>query len=186
MSVTWRVSYHRAGGGAQPGASTASRCCLLAVLRVLADADLALLQELVREQALVVRLRDPDDRKRQRRLLLACRSAWSRSTSGFWPLSSATAACGRGGRLVAARTCRRCPSASRRGCTGRPAASRPGRSAGSASGAGLQVGDHGTGDVVVRRDGTVDLVVRLDQHLAEDRSPRSSRASRARTAAGPS
>src|SRR5437868_5450868 len=41
---------------------------------VLADADVLPLQELVREEALVVRLRDPDDRKGIRRLrMLAVR-----------------------------------------------------------------------------------------------------------------
>src|ERR1044072_360666 len=41
---------------------------LLAVLLVLPDADLAPLQEPVREEPLVVRLRDPDDRDRVGRL----------------------------------------------------------------------------------------------------------------------
>src|SRR3954447_26713607 len=47
-----------------------SREMLLAVLRVRADAHVALLQELVREEPLVVRLRDPDDRERESRLVL--------------------------------------------------------------------------------------------------------------------
>src|SRR5947209_4124980 len=47
-----------------------SREMLLAVLRVRPDAHVALLQELVREESLVVRLRDPDDRERNGRLVL--------------------------------------------------------------------------------------------------------------------
>src|ERR1700690_3910862 len=42
----------------------------LAVLLVLADTDLALLQEAAGEQLLVVRLRDPDHGERKRRLVL--------------------------------------------------------------------------------------------------------------------
>src|SRR5262249_38647117 len=44
---------------------------LLAVLGELADADVALLQELVLEEPRVIRLRDRDDRQRDCRLLLA-------------------------------------------------------------------------------------------------------------------
>src|SRR5205814_6898108 len=46
-----------------------SREMLLAVLRVRPDAHVALLEELVREESLVVRLRDPDDRERNGRLV---------------------------------------------------------------------------------------------------------------------
>src|SRR3954454_20739398 len=49
--------YH--GGGAPRSASTVE-VFLLAVLRVLADADLAPLQEACSEEKLVVRLRNPD------------------------------------------------------------------------------------------------------------------------------
>src|SRR5437899_9006857 len=48
-----------------------ARVDLLAVLLVRADADVAPLQELVREEPRVVRLRDPDHGKRQRRLVRA-------------------------------------------------------------------------------------------------------------------
>src|SRR5213076_2139102 len=49
--------YH--GRGARNGAPRPDKVFLLAVLRVLPDADLALLQELVLEEELVVQLRDP-------------------------------------------------------------------------------------------------------------------------------
>src|SRR6478672_6958892 len=45
VSVTWRVSYHKGGGGAHPDASTVTRVGLLAELDVRPDADLAPLEE---------------------------------------------------------------------------------------------------------------------------------------------
>src|SRR5579862_9780383 len=60
-----------ADGGARRGASTAARLLLLAVLLELADADVALLDELVRVEPVDVRLLDHDRRKRDRRLHLA-------------------------------------------------------------------------------------------------------------------
>src|SRR5260221_6410714 len=62
----WRVSYQKMGGGAQTGASTVTRV-RLAVLLELADAHLALRDELVLVELADVRLRDPGDRKRHRR-----------------------------------------------------------------------------------------------------------------------
>src|SRR6188472_1841316 len=52
-------------------ASTISVNELLAVLGVLTDADFALLQPVLREEQLVVLLRDPRHRKSERRLLLS-------------------------------------------------------------------------------------------------------------------
>src|SRR4029077_884142 len=66
---TVAVSYHKTSGGARSGrlhlvTASADR---LAVLLVLADADLALLDEPVRVEPVDVGLRDPGDRKRHRR-----------------------------------------------------------------------------------------------------------------------
>src|SRR5579864_1826529 len=142
---------------------------LLAVLLVLADAHLALRQEMVREEAGVVRLRDPHNRKRQRRLAL--RAVLPRGVRlRRLALEERNRGRGRSVRLVGHVLVHgaRLPAgedvldALRR----RVLAAQRDR----LQVAGLQVGDHGAGDVVVRRDGAVDLVVRLDEHLGEDRA----------------
>src|SRR4029077_15154743 len=71
-SVTVAVSYHKTSGGARSGrlplvTASADR---LAVLLELADADVALLDELVLVELAHVGLGDPGDRKRHRRHLL--------------------------------------------------------------------------------------------------------------------
>src|SRR3954471_17293676 len=140
---------------------------LFAELRVLAYADVLPLQELVREEALVVRLRDPDDRQRVRwlrmravrpcavRLRLLALEEVDRGLSCRVRLSRHVLVDGAGlpagddvlhalhGRVLAAQ--RERLQALR-----------------------LQIGDDRAGDVVVRREHAVDLVARLDQHLAED------------------
>src|SRR3954453_19620308 len=63
------ITSGRVGGAPKDASNAGSREMLLAVLRVRADAHVALLQELVREESLVVRLRDPDDRERNGRLV---------------------------------------------------------------------------------------------------------------------
>src|SRR5690348_8950637 len=60
----------RVGGAPKDASNAGSREMLLAVLRVRPDAHVALLQELVREEPLVVRLRDPNDRQSKSRLVL--------------------------------------------------------------------------------------------------------------------
>src|SRR6185437_8258205 len=58
------------GGGARmPGRLHRGLVDLLAVLRVRTDANVGLLQESIRKEPRVVRLRVPDDGKRERRLV---------------------------------------------------------------------------------------------------------------------
>src|SRR5919198_1752051 len=68
VAVTEPLSYQK-DGGARSGTPPSIHERLLAVLRELADADVALLQELVREQPLVVGLGDRDHRQGDGRLV---------------------------------------------------------------------------------------------------------------------
>src|SRR5438445_343463 len=142
---------------------------LLAVLLVHPDTDVGLLQEPVLEEPRVVRLGDRDYRQGDRRFLLA--AVLAEPVDARHLLAPEQGDGRRGGRFglvgnelvdghrlparddVLHTLTRRVLSRQR----DRLQVLR------------LQSGDHGAGDVVVRRDGSVDLVVRLEQHLREDR-----------------
>src|SRR5579862_238116 len=169
VSVTLWVSYQmNATGGSLAAPTRHYQLCLLAVLRVLADADVALLEESDLEEPRVVLLRDPLDRLCDRGLLLL-----------------AVQPEGGGLRLLPVEECDRSLRGGRRlqrhvleDRSGLPAGEDvldPLRSRILAAERdrlqmlGLLLRDHGAGDVVVRRDRRVDLVVRLDEHLGVDR-----------------
>src|SRR6266496_494104 len=155
--------YH---GGGTPRSTSTMKVFLLAVLRVLTDADLAPLQEPFREEKLVVRLRDPN-RLQQDRLRAADlgidalhRLALDDRDRG---------GCGRV-RLLADRLVDRAglpagedelDAGRRRVLAGERDLAEPVR---------LQRGDHGTGEPVVRGEDAVDLVGVLSKHLVEDRA----------------
>src|SRR6266542_586764 len=141
---------------------------LLAELLELADAHVALLQELVLEESRVVGLGDRDDRNLDSRLLLAAVLAEPVDPGHLLVLQQR--------------------DSRRRGCVGLeghvlvdghrlPARddvlhalhSRVlSRQSDRLQLLRFQRGNHSAGDAVVRRDGAVDLVVRLQQHLLED------------------
>src|SRR5689334_6441409 len=142
----------------------------LAVLGELADADVALLQELVLEEPRVVRLRDRDDRQCDCRLLLTAVLAEPVDTRDLLvPDEGDRRSCCSirlvrhvlvdGHRLPA-----RDDVLHTRGRRILP------RQRDRLQVLGLQDRDHGSGDVVVRRNGAVDLVPGLRQHLREDRA----------------
>src|SRR5262245_29587345 len=142
----------------------------LAVLRELADADVALLQELVLEEPRVVRLRDRDDRQRDGRLLLAAVLAEPVDTRDLLVLDEGygRSRCRiRFGRHVLVdrhRLPARDDVLHARGRRVLP------RARDRIQVLRLQDRHHGPGDVVVRRDRAVDLVPGLRQHLREDRA----------------
>src|SRR5437667_10394721 len=178
MPRSWRIGVSLTGVGfptTKPVGTPArapppvSPVWLLAELRELADAHVALLQELVREESRVVGLGDRDHRQENGRLLLAAVLAE--------PLDP-------GHRLVREQGDNRLDgSVDLEGHVLVDGHRLPARDDVLHALDGrvlsrqrdwlqllrLQGGDHGAGDVVVRRDGAVDLVVRLEQHLLEDR-----------------
>src|SRR3954454_14403598 len=145
------------------------RCCyeLLAVLPIGTDAHVAPLQELVREEARVVVLRDPDDRQSQGRLrMLAVRPGSVRLRLLAFEERDRSL-CG-GVRLVGHVLIDRAglpagddvlDTLDARLLTGERERLEPLR---------LQVRDDRAGDVVGRRQHALDVVVRLHQHLVED------------------
>src|SRR5215212_716337 len=155
--------YH--GGGA-PGSASTGKVFLLAELLVLADADLAPLQEAFGEEKLVVRLRDPDrlqqDRLRaadlavdaRNGLLLDDRDRSSRCRVCLFPDGLVD-----GARLPAGED--ELDAGRRRILPRQRELAEP---------VGLQRGDYGTGQPVVRGEHAVDLVGVLGQHLIEDRA----------------
>src|SRR6266487_4831158 len=177
MPRSWRIGVSLTGVGfptTKPVGTPArapppvSPVWLLAELRELADAHVALLQELVLEEPRVVGLRDRDDRNLDGRLLLAAVLAEPVDPGHLLVLQQ------RDGRLSS--------------CVGLeghvfvdghrlPARddvlyalhSRVlSRQRDRLELLRLQRGNHSAGDAVVRRDGAVDLVARLEQHLLED------------------
>src|SRR6476660_7574241 len=133
---------------------------LLAVLRVLTDAHVALLQPLLLEERLVVLLRDPRDGKGQRRLLLVAVLP-EPVRRRLLPMEEPDRRRGRGVRLQRHLLVdgARLPAGEdvldalrRRILAGQ---------GGFLEVSGLLVGDHGACDVVVRRDDALDLVVGL-------------------------
>src|SRR5436190_8578510 len=172
VSVTVpRFLPQRIGGGAQeapPPTVSAALFGLLAELRELADADVALLDELVLEEPRVVLLGDRDDRESDGRLLLAAVLAEPVDPGHLLVLEQGDGCrCGcvgleghglvDGHRLPAGDDVLRALD----GCV--LSRQRDGLQL-----LRLQGGDHGAGDAVVRGDGAVDLVVRRQQHLLED------------------
>src|SRR5580765_2436480 len=159
---------HRRVGAPVRAPPPVSPVSLLAELRELADAHVALLDPVVPEESRVVGLRDRDDRKLDGRLLPAAVLAEPVDPGHLLVLQQ------RDGR--------------RRGCVGLewhelvdghrlPARDDVlhaldgrvlSRQRDRLQLLRLQRGDHGAGNAVVRRDGAVDLVVRLQQHLLED------------------
>src|SRR3954447_18272532 len=155
--------YH--GGGA-PGSASTGKVFLAAELLVLADADLAPLQEAFGEEKLVVRLRDPDRLQQDRlraadlavdardRLLLDDRPRGSCREVRLLPdgLVDRARLPAREDELDAGR---------RRVLTRQRDLAQP---------VSLQRGDHGTGQPVVRGEHAVDLVGVTSEHLVEDRA----------------
>ena len=146
-----RVSYHKSRWRRPAGRLHRIRFDLLAVLLVDADADVALLQELVREEPLVVRLRDPDHRKRQRRLILRAVLP-ERVRLRLRALDQRDGGCSSSVRLVRHVLVdgTRLPAGEDVLDTLRARVLPAERDR--LEMAGLEVGDHGAGDVVVRRD----------------------------------
>src|SRR5438876_1237691 len=141
---------------------------LLAELRELADAHVALLQELVLEESRVVGLRDRDDRNLDGRLLLAAVLAEPVDPGHLRMLQQRDGRLGgrvglEGHELVDGH---RLPARDDvlHALHGRILPRQRDR----IQLLRLQGGNHSAGDAVVRSDGAVDLVVRLEQHLLED------------------
>src|SRR5437762_1116435 len=163
--------YH--GRGARNGAPRPDKV-LLAVLRVLPDADLAPLQELVLEEELVIRLRDPhrsqQDRRRAADLMAhAFELLGNGRQSDLLVFDDRNGDCGCGGRFPPDRLVHG---------SGLPAGEDELDAGGRRVLAGqrnllemvrLQRGDHGAGETVIRREHAVDLVGVAGEHLIEDR-----------------
>src|SRR3954469_2902927 len=169
VSVTVsRFLPQRIGGGARRRLHPAISP-LLAELRELTDADVALLEELVLEEPRVVRLRNRDDRNLHRRLLLAAVLAEAVHAGNLLLVQQRDGRLGRGiclvrhvlvdGHRLPARDDVLHALHSR-------VLSREGNRLQLLR---LQGSDHSPRDAVVRSDGAVDLVARRQQHLLEDR-----------------
>ena len=167
----WRVAHgERPNGAVEAPRGRLHRCSLDAYLQYclyVADAHVAPLQEPVREEALVVGLRDPDHRQRIGRLrMLAVRPGPVRL--GLLALEERDRSiCGSlrlGGHVLVDRA--RLPAGDDVLDT-LDARVLPGERQ-RLEALRLQVGDDGAGDVVVRRQHALDVVARLDEHLVED------------------
>src|SRR5436190_18456721 len=163
--------YH--GRGARNGAPRPDKV-LLAVLRVLPDANLAPLQELVLEEELEIRLRDPhrsqQDRRRAADLMAhAFELLGNGRQSDLLVFDDRNGDCGCGGRFPPDRLVHG---------SGLPAGEDELDAGGRRVLAGqrnllemvlLQRRDHGAGETVIRREDAVDLVAVAGEHLIEDR-----------------
>src|SRR6185295_7780606 len=168
LTVSGFLPHRRVGAPVWAPPPRVSPVWLLAELRELADAHVALLQELVLEEPRVVGLRDRDDRKLDGRLLPAAVLAEPVDPGHLLVLEQRD---GRLGGCVGLEwhvlvDGHRLPARDDvlHALDGRVLSRQRDR---------LQLlrfqrGDHSAGNAVVRRDGAVDLVVRLQQHLLED------------------
>src|SRR5436190_17160876 len=170
VSVTVpRFLPQRSGEGAQEAPPPLDAVlALLAVLRELADADVALLEELVLEEPGVVRLRNRDDRDLNGGLLLAAVLAEPVDPGHLLVMQQRDGRLGSSIGLVRHVLVdgHRLPARDDvlHALHGRVLS----RKSDWLQLLRLQGSDHSAGDAVVRSDGAVDLVARRQQHLLED------------------